>query len=312
MKPQKFSFLVCSMFAFLVNAGAQIEYNWQNSKEGWVSASESNLGCVLVAQPNALAMKAFNQTPVMRSGTLQDDLNIDVSTYDRVQVRLRNTTASGNPNARLFIYPPGSNTATCNYNFEVDTMMAEFSTYIISLDDVPTNGTLEGSIARFGLRAPWGVANGDTIFWESMVVYNSLGCTDSLSCNFSPYAEEDDDSCYFPGNPCDDGDDSTVNDTIDDNCECVGQPITNILSPQTGSLKLCLFPNPVSARFQIEAPIRIVEAEVYDASGTSIMVSKPSAQTISVDASDWSSGNYHIRLVYADGSTGSETFIVFR
>ena len=134
-----------------------------------------------MAEPNALAMKAFNQTPVMRSGTLQDDLGIDATTYNRVKVSLKNTTSSGNPNARLFLYAPGTNTATCNYNFEVDTMMVDFQTYTIALDESPTNGVLEGSIARFGLRAPWGVANGDTIYWESMVVYNSFGCTDSLA-----------------------------------------------------------------------------------------------------------------------------------
>ena len=76
------------MVAFFTTAEAQIEYNWQNSK-GWVSASEPNLGCVLVAEPNALAMKAFNQTPVMRSGTLQDDLGIDATTYNRVKVSLK-------------------------------------------------------------------------------------------------------------------------------------------------------------------------------------------------------------------------------
>ena len=46
--------LLCTMVAFFATAEAQIEYNWQNSKEGWVSASEPNLGCVLVAEPNAL------------------------------------------------------------------------------------------------------------------------------------------------------------------------------------------------------------------------------------------------------------------
>ena len=151
---KRHALLLCTMVAFLTAAEAQIEYNWQNSKEGWVSASEPNLGCVLVAEPNALAMKAFNQTPVMRSGTLQDDLNLEATTYNRVRVSLKNTTASGNPNARLFVYPPGSNTATCNYNFAVDTMMVDFETYVISLDDAPTNGVLEGPLhaSASGLR----------------------------------------------------------------------------------------------------------------------------------------------------------------
>ena len=306
------AFLLCTMVAFLTAAEAQIEYNWQNSKEGWVSASEPNLGCVLVAEPNALAMKAFNQTPVMRSGTLQDDLNLEATTYNRVRVSLKNTTASGNPNARLFVYPPGSNTATCNYNFAVDTMMVDFQTYTIALDESPTNGVLEGSIARFGLRAPWGVANGDTIYWESMVVYNSFGCTDSQSCNFSPYAEEEDGSCVNPGTPCDDGDDATTDDVIDENCECVGQPIVNIENSPKGSVNLTLFPNPVAGQFRVEAASRIEEAEVYNATGKRIAVLQPNAASFTVDAAGWPIGNYHLRVVYADGSAGHEGFVVVR
>jgi hypothetical protein len=51
--------------------------------------------------------------------------------------------------------------------------MTGFSTYTIDLNSTPASGTYSGTIARFGLRAPWGVANGDTIFWENMVVSNT-------------------------------------------------------------------------------------------------------------------------------------------
>ena len=116
-----FSLLI---LCFLVsNFNAQITYNWQNSKQGWVSG----VGCTLTAQPSALAMRSFNTTPFMRSGSLQDDLGIDASDYNVVEVTLKNpTTTPGNPNGRLFVYPPGSNTAMCNYNFLVDTSMMVF------------------------------------------------------------------------------------------------------------------------------------------------------------------------------------------
>ena len=51
--------------------------------------------------------------------------------------------------------------------------MTSFSTYTIDLNSTPASGTYSGTIARFWLRGPWGVANGDTIFWENMVVSNS-------------------------------------------------------------------------------------------------------------------------------------------
>lgn len=147
---------------------APIIYNWQNSKQGWISGG----GCNLTALPNSMAMKSFNTTPLMRSGNLQANLGLNSSDYNQITISLKNPT-SGNANTRLYIYPPGSNIASCYYVFTVDTSMTSFSTYTIDLNSTPASGTYSGTIARFGLRGPWGVANGDTIFWENMVVSNS-------------------------------------------------------------------------------------------------------------------------------------------
>ena len=59
--------------------------------------------------------------------------------------------------ARLFLYPPGTNTTACYYAFQVDTAMSGFQ-HTISLDSLPTGGSSTpyiDPIARFGLRAPW-------------------------------------------------------------------------------------------------------------------------------------------------------------
>jgi hypothetical protein len=168
-------FIFCTFFSN--SAVSQIEYNWQNSKEGWVSASETNNGCQLFAQPTSLAMRAFNATPIMRSGGQQDDLGIDATTYNQVEITLKNPNTSGsneNPNAILFVYPPGSNDKICSWKFAVDTGMTEYITYTIDLESEPDNGDLfEGPVARFGLRSPWGVANLDTVYWKKMKVYNT-------------------------------------------------------------------------------------------------------------------------------------------
>lgn len=50
-----------------------------------------------------------------------------------------------------------------------------------------------------------------------------LGCTNETACNYNPDATQDDESCFSVGDACDDGDDLTVDDAIDENCECVGQ-----------------------------------------------------------------------------------------
>ncbi len=48
------------------------------------------------------------------------------------------------------------------------------------------------------------------------------GCTDITSCTFSPIAEEDNGTCNYPGDSCDDGNPNTNNDIINDNCDCIG------------------------------------------------------------------------------------------
>ncbi len=49
------------------------------------------------------------------------------------------------------------------------------------------------------------------------------GCMQLEACNWNPDATDGDDSCEFPGDPCDDGDDTTVNDVLTDECDCLGE-----------------------------------------------------------------------------------------
>ena len=48
------------------------------------------------------------------------------------------------------------------------------------------------------------------------------GCTNPEACNFSQSAEEDDGSCYLPGDECDDGNDFTTLDQYTNTCQCEG------------------------------------------------------------------------------------------
>tara|TARA_Y100001968_G_C19453194_1_gene770177 strand:- start:4083 stop:5270 length:1188 start_codon:yes stop_codon:yes gene_type:complete len=180
----KTSFILCMLFCIQINQ-AQIEYNWQNSKEGWISGGD----CNLTAQPDAMAMRLFSPTGKMISGTATANLGIFGGDYNKVDITVKNPT-TGSGIARLFIYPPGAanNNDTCYYAFQVDTAMTSFATYTIDLDSIPSGGVgsvYTGPIARFGLRAPWGGANFDTIFWKKMVVYNTNQPNDSVSITFN-------------------------------------------------------------------------------------------------------------------------------
>jgi hypothetical protein len=46
------------------------------------------------------------------------------------------------------------------------------------------------------------------------------GCIVPTACNYNVEANVDDGSCYFPGEPCDDGDPNTTGEIWDSNCEC--------------------------------------------------------------------------------------------
>ena len=51
------------------------------------------------------------------------------------------------------------------------------------------------------------------------------GCTNADACNYDPLALTDDGSCLLPGDMCDDENWLTENDTLNTDCECVGEDI---------------------------------------------------------------------------------------
>ena len=51
----------------------------------------------------------------------------------------------------------------------------------------------------------------------------SLGCTNDTACNYSNSANIDDESCYFIGDSCDDGNSDTLNDSWSNSCSCSGE-----------------------------------------------------------------------------------------
>ena len=51
------------------------------------------------------------------------------------------------------------------------------------------------------------------------------GCTYETACNYNSEANQNDMSCLFTGDACDDNDVSTGNDTYNDECECEGEAL---------------------------------------------------------------------------------------
>lgn len=48
------------------------------------------------------------------------------------------------------------------------------------------------------------------------------GCGFWDACNYDPDVNADDGSCYYPGESCNDGNPATINDTIQEDCSCIG------------------------------------------------------------------------------------------
>ena len=57
--------------------------------------------------------------------------------------------------------------------------------------------------------------------WYVLEYACTEGCTDNDACNFTGEAGIEDGSCTYPGDSCDDGDETTLDGTLDDNCDCV-------------------------------------------------------------------------------------------
>jgi len=54
------------------------------------------------------------------------------------------------------------------------------------------------------------------------------GCISPVACNYDSDATVDNGTCVFPGDDCNDGDPSTINDIIDSECICAGFPMADV------------------------------------------------------------------------------------
>ena len=114
------------------------------------------------------------------------------------------------------------------------------------------------------------------------------GCTDATACNYNPNASNNDGSCYFVGDPCNDGNMATLNDVYNANCECAGS-VTSV--EQLESVSIALFPNPAKEVLNVQN-WKNGHVVIYDYQGRIVMDQQLEDNVIAVK--QLSSGIYRI------------------
>ena len=166
----------------------------------------------------------------------------------------------------------------CNYNPDVTDVNNELCEYADEYYDC--NGDCLND------------ADGDGVCDELEVE----GCTNAIACNYNELATDDDGSCAFPGDACDDGDDTTINDVYDDGCDCVGE----VDGVAENAIAFGMFPNPSNGEVTLNfsGAHAGVLMQVLDASGRVVWFEENMVLqgNVMVDLSALSSGTYNVML----------------
>ena len=85
---------------------------------------------------------------------------------------------------------------------------------------------------------------------DNGIIYLS-GCMSADACNYEPAANLDNGTCYFVGDPCDDGLLSTDNDAYNSNCICEG--VSGV--EESNLFELTIFPNPSHNDFTLTSDV---------------------------------------------------------
>ena len=136
-------------------------------------------------------------------------------------------------------------------------------------------------------------ADGDGVCDELEVA----GCTNLDACNYDELATDDDGSCILIGDACDDGDENTINDTIDEDCECVGEVEDGV---EEARLAFGMFPNPTTGEVTLTVAgfHTGVTVQILDGAGRVVWTEQNVAlqgNTV-LDLSGLSSGTYNVML----------------
>ena len=132
------------------------------------------------------------------------------------------------------------------------------------------------------------------------------GCMNPVACNFDMNADYSDGSCLFPGDPCDDADDTTTGDTYTVGCECEGTPNAVVEAKET----LRVYPNPAYGHVVIEVEsIEVSTVVVFDQWGRQVKSSKV-VGTERLDLGSLAAGTYQVVAQQGDAVIMRQSLVV--
>ena len=174
------------------------QFNWQNTKAGWVGAGGID-GSAMISE-EALIMKVTGNYPQFAYPNLNSGLtlNLNADLYESVTIELKNSSESNN-DISFRVFQESTDSLIMVFPIDCGINMQSFATYTINLSE---NSLWTGSdFKKIVLRGPT-FSIGDTVQWKSMTfnTSESVGCTDSLACNYDALASIDDGSCFFEEN----------------------------------------------------------------------------------------------------------------
>ena len=123
-----------------------------------------------------------------------------------------------------------------------------------------------------------------------------FGCTYGSACNYDDSATDDDGSCLFPGDSCDDGDPLTLNDVYNALCECEGE----VDGVEEQAMSIAMYPNPANTELTLQASGFRGQVGIQILDGAGRMVFERGALVIQgstvLDVSSLASGTYSVRV----------------
>jgi plastocyanin len=167
----------------------------------------------------------------------------------------------------------------------------EFALAVMTVDTVPAClGTHTFTIPGFYLYdcTTYGHAQAGMVANITVLL---PGCMNVLACNYDSNATEDNESCVLIGDDCDDGDENTQADVIQENCECLGSPVSIV--GELEDLSVLIFPNPVTSILTITLNSKS-KLQVFDSVGKLVEeTGEVSSWVLNVSA--WGKGLYTVK-----------------